>query len=270
MKKLWIRWVALLLVVAALGAVFIRLGEWQLHRLDQRRERNASAVAHQQQPVKPWAEVMDKPITETDQWQRVRARGTFLADEQLEVRYRKVGDQQGSEWVVPFKTVDGRTVLVNRGLTAKQEGTVPPPAAVPSGEVELTGYVRRNEKGRLNATKPVQGSVRLINSHEISKELGEPLADGYIQLISSTPDAAKGLTLIGPPELTEGPHFSYAIQWFIFTVIAAAGALLLIRADLRDRRKRRARAGTPILPVSGATRADAATSAGTESSPREP
>ena len=33
MKKLWVRWVALTLLVIVLSLVMIRLGQWQLHRL---------------------------------------------------------------------------------------------------------------------------------------------------------------------------------------------------------------------------------------------
>ena len=40
MKKLWVRWVALTLLVIVLSLVMIRLGQWQLHRLSGRREAN--------------------------------------------------------------------------------------------------------------------------------------------------------------------------------------------------------------------------------------
>ncbi|MEA5643795.1 MAG: SURF1 family protein, partial [Cutibacterium granulosum] len=33
MKKLWVRWVALALLVIVLGVVMMRLVQWQLHRL---------------------------------------------------------------------------------------------------------------------------------------------------------------------------------------------------------------------------------------------
>ena len=241
MKKLWVRWVALFVLVAVLGAVFVRLGEWQLHRLDQRRDRNAHVVANQAKPVRPWAEVMGGTIAEQDQWQRVSVTGTYLPEHQLEVRYRKVGDQQGSEWVLPMRTQDGRLVLVNRGFIAKDGGVVSQPPAPASGTVTVTGFVRRSEQGKTTATVPVQGSVRLINSPTIATTLGLDLPDGYIQQISSQPAEAAALTPVGTPELGEGPHLSYAVQWFLFTLIAVAGCFFLIRADLRDRRKRRAR-----------------------------
>jgi surfeit locus 1 family protein len=36
-----------------------------------------------------------------------------------------------------------------------------------------------------------------------------------------------------PPELTNGPHLSYVIQWFSFAVIILVGSIALFRAKAR-------------------------------------
>jgi surfeit locus 1 family protein len=36
-----------------------------------------------------------------------------------------------------------------------------------------------------------------------------------------------------PEELSEGPHLSYAIQWFTFATIAVVGAVILLRRERR-------------------------------------
>nr|WP_242681636.1 SURF1 family protein [Tessaracoccus sp. SD287] len=236
-----LRWVVLVLFVSALGVTFVRLGEWQLHRLDQRRERNASAAANQSRPVADFSQVFTDTIDEDDQWQRVRITGTYLPEHQLEVRYRNVGGQAGSEWVVPMRATNGAVVLVDRGFTTRDEGTVVEAMAPPTGVVTVEGFVRRNERGKANAIVPVQGSVRLINAPAIAEVIGVPLADGYIQQISSDPPTTD-LTPVGLPDTDEGPHLSYAVQWFLFTAVAVIGAVLLVRADLRERRLRRERA----------------------------
>lgn len=241
MKKLWIRWVVLVLFVAALAVTFVQLGEWQLHRLDQRRERNANVVANQAKPVVDWQQAFIDTVAEDEQWQRVSITGTYLPEHQLEVRYRSVGGQAGSEWVVPMKTSGGKLVLIDRGFTTRDDGTVVAAKAPPSGVVTVEGFVRRNERGKSTAIVPVQGSVRLINAPAIAEVLGLPLADGYIQQITSDP-ATPDLTPVGLPETDEGPHLSYAVQWFLFTAVAVIGMVLLLRADLRERRKRRERA----------------------------
>ncbi len=47
-----------------------------------------------------------------------------------------------------------------------------------------------------------------------------------------------------PPELTEGNHLSYAVQWFMFSGMAALGLVLMIRSDLKAKKKR-----TPPAPT---------------------
>ncbi len=53
MRRLWVRWTLLIVFVAVLGTVFVNLGDWQLDRLEQRRERNAATVSNEQAPPQP-------------------------------------------------------------------------------------------------------------------------------------------------------------------------------------------------------------------------
>jgi cytochrome oxidase assembly protein ShyY1 len=41
---------------------------------------------------------------------------------------------------------------------------------------------------------------------------------------------------IPAPVLDEGPHLSYAVQWFIFTLCAAGGWFAVVRRQLREQR----------------------------------
>jgi cytochrome oxidase assembly protein ShyY1 len=239
-RRLWLRWALLIIFVAVLGTVFVNLGEWQLDRLAQRRERNATTITNEQKPVRPYAQVFTRPITDADQWQRVEARGTFDADHQFIVRYRSNGDADGYEVVTPLRTATG-AVLVDRGFIPLERGTRIPSAAPapPTGEVTLLGHVRRSEKGRRAATTPVANQMRLINSDAISATLPYPITSGYIGLLTIQPEQQGGFQPIQLPELSEGPHFWYAVQWFMFTAIAVAGIVVFIRSDLRARREDR-------------------------------
>lgn len=237
MKKLILRWVGLVVGVAILALVFVQLGEWQLRRLDERRESNAIVVAHQDQEPLPYDQVFTGPVEDDDQWQRVIARGTYTGD-QYQVRYRNQ-EGAGIEVVAVLRTDRGDHLLIDRGFIRRQPGQPDPEVlpALPPGEVEVVGYVRRSENGKPEATDPHDHKVRLINADAISASLGVPLLNGYVSLIASTPPEPAELEPLLPPELTEGPHLMYALQWFAFSVIAAGGVIILIRADLRDRRK---------------------------------
>ncbi|WP_210115798.1 SURF1 family cytochrome oxidase biogenesis protein [Acidipropionibacterium timonense] len=239
MRKLWVRWLALIGLTAVLAAVMIRLGEWQVHRLEGRRAANAIIRTNRSAAPVDWSTLFGGSITSAQQWRPVTATGTFDATKQIQVRYRSVGSTDGSEIVTVLHTTSGRDVLVDRGLLPRSassgdDQTIPAP---PSGTVTVTGYVRGDENGKPTAVVPVDGKARLINSAAIAKALDVSLPSGYIALTSVTPSQSGGLVPVPYPELDEGPHLSYAIQWFCFTVIAVAGVVILIRADLRDRHK---------------------------------
>lgn len=243
-KKPWLRWALLTLFAATLAITFVNLGLWQLRRLDDRRESNATVVAHESAAVRPYAELMNRVITDDDQWQRVTVSGTFLTDGSLVARYRSNAGDTGYEVVSPLLADDGRTVLVDRGFARRPTDQDFPSVAPapPAGRVTVIGYVRRDERGAAIALTPAERSVRLISSEAIGTWLGRPLVNGYISALTITPPATDGLVPVEPPELTDGPHFSYAMQWFLFTIIAGAGLVVLIRNDVRDHRKAEARA----------------------------
>jgi cytochrome oxidase assembly protein ShyY1 len=239
-RRLWLRWALLIIFVAVLGVAFVSLGNWQLDRLAQRKERNAATIANEQSPIQPYEQLFAHPITDADQWQRVEARGTFDADHQYVVRYRSNGGAEGYEVVTPLRTASG-VVLVDRGFIPLERGTRIPSVAPapPTGEVTVVGHARRNEQGRRAATTPVGNQMRLINSNAIATTLPYEIESGYIGLLTVQPEQEGGFQPIQLPDLSEGPHFWYAVQWFLFTAIGVAGIVVFIRGDLRARREER-------------------------------
>lgn len=237
------RWLALVLFVAFLGVVFVNLGEWQLRRLHERRINNQVVRTNERAPVADFDQVFTHPIGDRDEWRRVRVTGTFDAAHEYVIRYRDNGDASGYEVVTPLRTDSGRTVLIDRGFVAisgsqQIPNTAPAP---PSGPVTIVGRVRQNETGRDSATVPVDGHARSINSDKISADLRTPVANGYIDVITMQPKDTLKAQTIELPELSDGPHFWYAVQWFMFTGMGALGVVVFIRGDLRDRRERRER-----------------------------
>ncbi len=239
-RRLWLRWLLLIGFVAVLGTVMVNLGEWQIDRLHQRQERNATIVANEKAPVRPYADVFTRTLTDADAWQRVEAIGTFDADHQFVVRYRNNGDQSGYQILTPLRTSTG-AVLVDRGFVHLPGGQQIPTAAPPppSGQVRVLGYVQRSEQGRRGAIVPNGDQVRLINSPALQQVLPYPIADGFISTISMDPAQGGDFKPLDLPEISDGPHFWYAVQWFMFTGIALLGIFVFIRGDLRDRRQAR-------------------------------
>lgn len=226
---------------------FVLLGRWQLNRLDWRRHNNEVIATHEIAPVRNYADIFDHPITDEDAWQRVSVSGVYETGTQYQVRYRNFDDRRGIEVVTPLRLPDGHSILIDRGFIEVPTGQPIPDALPdpPQGEVSIVGYVRRNENGRDKATTPVNGQLRLINSIAIGTTLPEAsLLNGYISALTSDPPQTGELIPLTPPKLTEGPHLSYALQWFAFTAIAVIGLAVLIRADVREGQGRKTRRGS--------------------------
>jgi cytochrome oxidase assembly protein ShyY1 len=247
--RLWLRWLALAVFVVTLAIAFVNLGFWQLARLDQRRTMNDSVVNHESSAPLDFAAVFTRPITDADQWQRVSVRGTFDAGRQYLVRYRSNGPASGYEVVTPLHTTSGSWVLVDRGFVTKPAdvdypATLPAP---PPGDVTILGYVRRDEQGSTEAVTPLPptNTIRLVNSAALGATLPYPVVNGYLSVLQISPAQDGGLEPVQPPELTEGNHFSYAIQWFSFAAMAGLGLVVLIRSDVRAARRAAAEGNAP-------------------------
>ena len=58
------------------------------------------------------------------------------------------------------------------------------------------------------------------------------LVPWFIQLQRQTPAGGELPVPEPPPQLSEGPHLSYAFQWFAFATIAAVGYVTLVRREV--------------------------------------
>ncbi len=85
----------------------------------------------------------------------------------------------------------------------------------------VTGWVRQNAGG--SAAQVVNASTRAISSTEIEPAIGVPTYGGFVQLLSESPKPATPLTPADPPDLSNGPHFFYALQWWFFGILALFG-----------------------------------------------
>jgi cytochrome oxidase assembly protein ShyY1 len=73
--------------------------------------------------------------------------------------------------------------------------------------------------------------VRSVDVALLDAQIPSDLIDGVYLLLASQRPAVDEPVPAPLPELTEGPHRSYAIQWFLFAAIALVGSVLLARRD---------------------------------------
>jgi cytochrome oxidase assembly protein ShyY1 len=235
------RWIlfGLAVVVLVLGTWW--LGTWQFGRLEDRKADNAVVRANESREAAPVEQVLavDREAREDDEWRLVRATGTYAVDETIVVRYRTRDEAAGIDVVVPLVTADGTALLVDRGWLATPNNhadavDVPAP---PAGEVEVTGWVRRDGTGPSTAVS--DHSTRAVSSEEIGAATGLTVYDGFVELASESPDPATPLEPVELPELDNGPHFFYGLQWWFFGVLAVSGFLYLVYDEWRTARRGR-------------------------------
>lgn len=235
--------------VFALAVVvsFLALGAWQLSRLEQRREANDLVAERSSRAALSVASALAEAPPDGLDYVAVADRGTFVAEEQVVVRNRSQRGAAGSWIITPLRTASGPTVLVNRGFVP--DVTVEPTdVPVPAGTVEVSGYLRRTqERGSFGPTDPAEGRLRSlarVDVDRIDQQVPDDLAPVWLQLAQQEPAPERGLPAPVPlPELEEGNHLSYAVQWLIFAVLGiVVYGLLLRRRAVEEARPDRARA----------------------------
>ncbi len=189
------------LVALAVAIVCVRLGFWQLDRLGQRRARNAILAARLALPP---LQVVRGTSADSARQRRLLARGVYDFARELIGPGRSFDGTPGVALITPLRLADGSVVLVDRGWA-------PSPDAV---HIDQTLY-------READTATVEG-------------LGVIPPPGRYDmpfLLEQTGIAApRGLPRRWPPpSLDDGPHLSYAIQWFSFAVIIVVGTGALLR-----------------------------------------
>ena len=227
------RWIGLTVAVAIVVLTFIALGLWQLDRLDERRLTNAVVASRIDRAPVPLDEVLAAGLPIGDlEFTVVSFDGTADPQRSVFVRSQTNDGVAGAHQVVPVLREDGTAVLVNVGWVPLGEH----PDDVPGldGPVEFVGLVRPSSARPSFGQSEPDGQlleVRRIDIDRLAEQFPYPLVGAWIQLRS--PDIDGAIPHLAPaPELDEGTHLAYAIQWFSFAAIAVIGFVLLIRREV--------------------------------------
>lgn len=219
------------------SAACVWLGNWQFERRAEAQAEIARIDANYDAPATSLATALPDPaVFDEDRWkwQTVEVRGTYVGDSFL-VRNRPGGGGVGSNLISALRTTDGRIFFVDRGwvpVTGADEVPTDLPRP-PAGEVSVTARLRASEPTVPGRSASGQ-SVASIHLPELSARFDEPAYTGaYGQLVSEQPAGETG-ELAPRPERDEGPHLSYALQWYVFILIAAAGVAYAARQEFRN------------------------------------
>ena len=231
------KWLIPTLLVLLGTALCIRLGIWQLDRLEARRAFNEQVESMRALPPLNLDQDASNAIQDME-WRAVQVSGRYDFENQIAIRNQYNGGQYGYHLLTPL-LFDGMAVLVDRGWIPADGNSVPQDWRKYDevGEVNLSGQVR------LGHGKPVIGGVadvlpengarlEIWNNADVTRIAGQlpyPVLPVYIQLDSDTQDTEPPIPFQPEVELTEGPHFGYALQWFTFATILFVGYPFFLR-----------------------------------------
>ena len=248
-----------LLAVILLAWLALELGQWQFHRLDQRKHDNgvvATNLAAAPVPVEDLLGPGRNPEA-GQEWRRVTVHGTWDDRHTIVLKYQTRDTQPGVEVVTPLVTRTGAAVLVDRGWMSSDNSGASRPAKMPAttdGEVTVTGWVRRDATG--SSTRVSDLSTRAVSSQRISEVLPYDVYGGFVDLALESPRAATTLAAVElPDDTSNGPHFFYGLQWWFFGALAVFGFCYLAFDEVRrHRRRHHGRPQGPGVTSPGASR----------------
>ena len=224
------------LIALSLLAGCLWASQWQFNRGLDRHERNSRIEEHVAMPIVPLSKVATDP--KANEWKRVSVEGEFDPKSQILLRNHYSEGVYGFELLTLFASTDGKTFWVDCGWVkaGKDALTRPILPKVPDGKVNIVGRLRLDSslpRGSFFAI-PRDSSSGLIS--KANAQGADSTEDFYLDLLSGsesilTPDVPAAL-----PELSDGPHMAYALQWIFFGALVIYGRFL-IRRDVLTRKE---------------------------------
>lgn len=239
------RWLLATILVICAAAVMMRLGFWQMDRLEQRRAFNTRVLAQISQPALDLNQTELPPGLIDMEYRSAFVRGSYDHSAQVVLVNQAWENRIGVHLLTPLR-IEGsdQVVLVDRGW-------VPTPDFNYSGDwsqfdepglVTVRGVLRAGQTGPSYGPQrddPAAGAERRAawyfpDLERIMAQLPYQIIPMYLQ--QAPQEAAVKLPYRSQPdlEITEGPHFGYALQWFGFALLLLVGYPFFVQRRERE------------------------------------
>ena len=212
--------ISLTLVLLCLWAA-----QWQYHRGVDRHARNTLIIKQSQMPTLDVADL--RGDLKSFEWRLISLQGSFDDANQILLRNRYNEGVYGFEQLTLFE-FENRKIWVDRGwIKAGSDATVPPvlqPTQLNS--LKITGRLR------LDSSLPQGKFFAVLNdpqrnlASKLDARQGVQTEDFYVDLISSSDTSMNPVVPAELPELSDGPHMAYALQWVFFAGLVVYGRRL--------------------------------------------
>lgn len=212
---------ALILVLLCLWAA-----QWQYHRGVDRHARNTLVVEQSQfSPIR--FQDLTGDISQYE-WRKISLEGTFDDKNQILLRNRYHDGVYGFEQLTLF-VFENRKIWVDRGWVKAGSSASVPPRLQPTTEkrIGIEGRLRLDSslpQGKFFAVS--NDSERNLVS-QLDARKGVQTEAFYLDLISASDSFMNPDVPVELPELSDGPHFAYALQWLFFAGLIIYGRRLI-------------------------------------------
>ncbi len=240
-------WIGFALIVAVATFTFVSLGLWQLDRLEERRFENAIKVQRGEQEPVPIAVAVDangsiEQAGDEHAFRTVTVTGSFDPEHEVLARSQTYEGTAGFHVVTPFVDESGTALLVNQGWIPLEFDEPPFTSSTTDTEsivVTLAASQVRAGFGPIEPDGPLERIAR-VDIGRLASQMPYPLYPVYA-IAYGGPDPSVLPIAIESPEISEGAHLSYAIQWFSFATVSVVGFWALATTKARKRRALRQR-----------------------------
>jgi cytochrome oxidase assembly protein ShyY1 len=235
------------------------LGFWQLARLNERKELNTRIETRMNKPAFELSEVADLKVDDTE-YSKISLEGKFIESSDILIAGRSKEGEPGYNVMTAFSAGE-KIVFVNRGWVnlplgeAMSSGVageeVTSPAAGFEQETKVIGLIRKNEEKRLIGKSSEVDENNFVSTRidtSLFSNRNEQVSNGQLvdfwvqetdQFVEGKEVERKDFPVVLPdPELTERNHFSYAMQWLIFGVVAIITWIVIcVNAFKKEKRR---------------------------------
>lgn len=215
------------LIVLIVAATCVRLGFWQLARLEQRRTLNEATKRRMREPPAQLSAVISDSAGLISR--RTVLNGEYDDAHTIVIAGRSLRGVPGVHVLTPMH-VGGAAVLVNRGWLPSADA-----ASVETDRVREPGP--RNLPALLTplpdnyGTKAAPDSFQRVwysmDAHRLQRQFPYRVLPVIAQILPYE-NQPRFPVRLQPREMDEGPHLGYAIQWFSFALIAIVGWIVLM------------------------------------------
>lgn len=231
------KWILATLFVLAGTVLCVRLGIWQLDRLEGRRADNAHYISVRAMEILDLNHDIPQDVEAMD-FRPVQVTGEYDFENQVALRNQTYGNQYGYHLLTPLR-FSGTAILVDRGFIPADGNSAP----ADWRKYDEPGAVTVKGQIRLGQTKPAFGGVadalpangeklELWNNADlthIANQMPYPILSVMVQPDMDASDTEPPIPYQPEVEITEGPHMGYALQWFTFATILFVGYPFFLR-----------------------------------------